>query len=116
MARALQKAHYVAFVVFLVAAVLWLIDPSPALYLLSFSALGVLWFVAVIWMWRKANILAYSVAMLAFALYQLPARLFDLPNQVQDLQGVLLALSILGILLYLFRNAVIRYARFHENA
>jgi hypothetical protein len=115
MAKALQKSQYAALALFLAAFLLWLRDPSPVLYLLSFSVLGFVWFVAVIWMWRMWHIVATIVAMFAFALYQLPQRLFDLPTQAQELQGVLMALSIVAVLLYLFRDAVIRYARLHKN-
>jgi len=114
-ARTLPKCHYIALALFALALALWLIHPSPVLYLLSFSVLGVLWFGAVIWMWRMWRFLATIAAMLAFALYQLPERLFDLPTQVQELQGILLAFSIVAFLLFLFRDAVIRYARLHQN-
>ena len=51
-AKVLPKCHYVAVALFLAGLLLWLIEPCPVNYLLTFSLLGICWFGAVIWMWR----------------------------------------------------------------
>jgi hypothetical protein len=114
-ARTLPHCHYIALGLFLVDLLLWGIEPSPAWYLLAFALVGVIWFGALVWMWRMWSFVAAIAAMVAFALYVVPERLFHASSQVQQGQGVLLAFSVASILLYLFRRAVVRYARLDRD-
>jgi hypothetical protein len=113
--RTLPICHRIAAGLFLVSLLLWLVDPGPAMYLLASALLGVLWFGAVVWMWRMWCFVANLAAMFAFALYLVPERLFHPLSQVQEVQGGLLAFSIVSILLYVFRDAVVRYGRLHSD-
>jgi hypothetical protein len=114
-AKTLPICHYIAAGLFVVALVLWLIDPSPSKYLLVSVLLGLLWFGAVVWMWRMWHFIATLAAMVVFALYLVSERLFHPLSQVHQVQGVLFAFSIVFILLYLLRDLVVRYGRLRSG-
>lgn len=97
------------------AMTLWCVTPATPTYLLMFAAVGVLWSVTVVWMWRMWSVIGTVAAMFIFAVgYLLPPTLFSVSSQVGELQGLFLAFSIAAFLLWIFRTRVIRYARLEQ--
>ena len=112
MARVLPRLHWVAVLLLVCAMGSWLIAPAVPAYLLTFAAVGVLWAVTVVWMWRMWSVVGTLAAMLVIAFgYLLPPRLFSVSSQIGELQGVFPALSVATFLLWMFRRQVVRYAR-----